>query len=135
MFAIDTNIVAFALNGRKLGVWERVRTGISRGTPLFLSSIVLMGLEYGYARSNRRTETERITRSLLAVGFTVSDFTAEDAAQAGRIRADPARRAEPIGSYDVLSAAHALRLDATLATDNVREFAQVSGLRIENWVD
>lgn len=31
-------------------------------------------------------------------------------------------------------AAHALSLDATLVTHNTREFARVSGLRLENWV-
>lgn len=133
MFAIDTNIVIFALNGRRPGVWERVQAEISRGTPLLLSSIVLMELEYGYARSSRRAETERVTRAFLAVGFTISDFTPEDARIAGHVRADLARRGEPIGPYDVLIAAHALRLDATLATDNIREFSRVPGLRIENW--
>jgi tRNA(fMet)-specific endonuclease VapC len=31
-------------------------------------------------------------------------------------------------------AAHALNLQATLITNNTREFAQVSGLHVDNWV-
>lgn len=34
----------------------------------------------------------------------------------------------------MLIAAHALTLDATLVTDNVREFERVSELRVENWL-
>lgn len=30
--------------------------------------------------------------------------------------------------------AHALALDATLVTNNTREFERVAGLRLENWV-
>ncbi len=41
----------------------------------------------------------------------------------------PFRRA----SYDRLIAAHALALDLTLVTDNERHFADVPGLRVENW--
>ena len=32
-------------------------------------------------------------------------------------------------------AAHALALDLTLITDNIREFSRVPDLRIENWLD
>jgi tRNA(fMet)-specific endonuclease VapC len=35
---------------------------------------------------------------------------------------------------DLLIAAHALSLDIRLATNNVREFKNVPGLRVENWV-
>ena len=37
------------------------------------------------------------------------------------------------GSFDRLIAAHALSLDLTLITNNERDFADVPGLRIENW--
>jgi len=35
---------------------------------------------------------------------------------------------------DLLIAAHALSLGVKLVTNNVREFARVPGLRVENWV-
>jgi tRNA(fMet)-specific endonuclease VapC len=41
----------------------------------------------------------------------------------------PFRRA----SYDRLIAAHALSLDLTLITNNEGDFADVPGLRVENW--
>ena len=36
-------------------------------------------------------------------------------------------------SYDRLIAAHALSLDLTMVTDNERHFADVPGLKVENW--
>lgn len=39
-----------------------------------------------------------------------------------------------IGAMDLLIAAHVLSLDVRLVTNNEREFSQVTGLRVENWV-
>jgi tRNA(fMet)-specific endonuclease VapC len=39
----------------------------------------------------------------------------------------------PIGTMDLLIAAHALTLGATLVTNNVTEFQRVRGLTLENW--
>ncbi len=39
-----------------------------------------------------------------------------------------------IGQNDMLIAAHAIALNATLVTDNVREFKRIKGLRVENWL-
>jgi len=38
-------------------------------------------------------------------------------------------------SYDRLIAAHALSLDLTVVTDNERHFADVPGLKVENWTE
>jgi tRNA(fMet)-specific endonuclease VapC len=43
-------------------------------------------------------------------------------------------RGTPIGSLDTMIAAHALSQQATLVTNNTREFAQVPDLHVENWV-
>lgn len=45
-----------------------------------------------------------------------------------------AQTGTPIGEIDLLIAAHALAEDLTLATNNTREFEQVHGLKLENWV-
>jgi len=44
------------------------------------------------------------------------------------------KRGRPIGSMDLLIAAHALSLSVRLVTNNVEEFRHVPGLRVENWV-
>jgi len=53
----------------------------------------------------------------------------------GRLRWALERKGSPIGANDMLVAAHALALDRTLVTDNRREFARVTGLRLVNWLD
>jgi tRNA(fMet)-specific endonuclease VapC len=44
------------------------------------------------------------------------------------------RRGTPISANDLWIAAQALRADATLVTDNEREFRRVEKLRVENWL-
>lgn len=40
---------------------------------------------------------------------------------------------QPIGHYDILIAAQARSLKATLVTHNVGEFWRVKGLMVEDW--
>ena len=65
----------------------------------------------------------------------IADFDAVAAHHYGKLRAMLERNGTPIGPLDMLIAAHALALETTLVTNNVREFQRVLGLAIENWAD
>jgi tRNA(fMet)-specific endonuclease VapC len=52
----------------------------------------------------------------------------------GDLRTELERQGTPIGSLDTMIAAHALSQQATLITNNTREFAKVPGLNLDNWV-
>jgi tRNA(fMet)-specific endonuclease VapC len=60
-------------------------------------------------------------------------FDSECPAIAARPRAELEAAGTPIGPYDTLIAATALRHQATLVTRNVREFSRVPGLLWVNW--
>jgi tRNA(fMet)-specific endonuclease VapC len=51
----------------------------------------------------------------------------------GRVRAYLEEQGTPIGSMDMLIAAHALSLGCTLITNNEGEFQRVPRLRVRNW--
>ena len=44
------------------------------------------------------------------------------------------KQGQPIGSLDMLIAAHASSLSLSLITNNLREFKKVPGLNVESWV-
>ncbi|SGZ91739.1 VapC toxin protein [Bathymodiolus thermophilus thioautotrophic gill symbiont] len=44
------------------------------------------------------------------------------------------KRGRVIGALDMLIAAHAKSLGATIVTNNTKEFDRVVGLKVENWV-
>ena len=66
--------------------------------------------------------------------LTIVDFDAGAAKMYGKVRAILEKQGTPIGSLDTLIAAHALSLQITLITNNVREFSRVPNLKLENWV-
>lgn len=65
--------------------------------------------------------------------FTIVEFTAEAAVHYGDIRAALEVAGKTIGPLDLLIAAQARSLDATLVTGNVREFRRVSRLKVLGW--
>lgn len=50
-----------------------------------------------------------------------------------RLRASLNAQGAPIGAYDLLLAACALRRGMVIVTKNVREFERVGGLGLEDW--
>jgi tRNA(fMet)-specific endonuclease VapC len=98
-----------------------------------ISSIVIAEMEYGAAKSSKREANRSVMLDFLAP-FEIIPFDEQDAELFGLIRAELERRGEPIGPYDMMLAAQALRWDYTFVTNNMREFQRVKGLKLENWV-
>jgi tRNA(fMet)-specific endonuclease VapC len=63
----------------------------------------------------------------------ILDFEHEAARTYGKLRAWLETRGKTIGALDMLIAAHALSNGLPLATNNVREFSRVPGLKVINW--
>lgn len=135
MFCLDTNAVIFALNGRRAGYAERLADELRAGTKLIVPSIVLFELSYGIAKSRQPEKAQALLVEFLSAGFEQPAFDAEDAGEAGDIRAHLEARGAPIGPFDVLIAAQARRRRAVLVTNNRREFDRVPGLMATDWAD
>ena len=77
---------------------------------------------------------DRLTRTeLFLADFPILSFDATSAAHFDRLsKAKPTRS---MGRADLLIACIALAHGATLATRNSRDFADIPGLRAENWAD
>jgi tRNA(fMet)-specific endonuclease VapC len=97
-----------------------------------VSSITVAELQYGVAKSTRPEQTALALAALLAP-LDVLAFDDGAAAVYGAVRAGLERTGTPIGSMDLLIAAHALALGRTVVTNNTREFSRVAGLKVENW--
>ncbi len=64
----------------------------------------------------------------------IVDFDNAAAIKYGHIRSLLEKQGTPIGSLDTLIAAHAFSLQVTLVTNNIKEFARVPNLKLDNWV-
>ena len=135
MIHLDTNVAIALLNGRPPQVRQKFDETREAATPIFMSAIVFHELMCGAANSLRRSENEEKIALFLASGaIDLVPFDEEDASIAAVIRAKLRRSGEPIGPYDLLIAAQALRRGARLITANVREFMRIPGLDVSDWV-
>jgi tRNA(fMet)-specific endonuclease VapC len=88
-----------------------------------ISAIVCAELAMGFSRGGKGG---RIMLNRFLAEFPVLPFDEAAARAYARV---PFRR----GKLDRLIAAHALALDIVLITNNVRDFADVPGLKTEDW--
>jgi tRNA(fMet)-specific endonuclease VapC len=113
----------------------RVRAALESTVPsdLRMSAVTLAELRFGIAKSSQPRSAASNLRVLLS-RIRVVPFDDAAAERYGEIRASLERRGAPIGPLDTLIAAHALSLGWTLATNNVREFRRVPGLKVADWL-
>lgn len=132
IYLLDTNVVIAFIKGQP-AVRARWQRAAAKGASIALSSVVLFELWYGVARSERQKENAERLRVFLAGISGVVPFDEEDAETAGHLRVALEKPGTPIGPYDLLIAAQALKHKATLVTANVSEFARVRGLAWQDW--
>jgi tRNA(fMet)-specific endonuclease VapC len=131
MWMLDTNICSYILRQRPPSVLQRFRQVPE--DQLSMSSVVLAELQFGCSRHPQgdviRRDVEDFASRLL-----VLDWTDATARAYGDLRVHSEKAGTPIGAMDLMIAAHALSLDATLVSNNTRHFERVPQLRLENWV-
>ncbi len=130
-YILDTNICIYIIKRRPLSVFEKLNeTPSSR---IFISSITVAELEYG-VRKSATPEKNQAALTHFLEPFSILNFDTKAAIEYGVIRYDLERKGLPIGSLDLLIAAHAKSLNLLLVTNNESEFRRVANLKVENWV-
>lgn len=132
-YLLDTNACIALINEKPPAVRTRLQKALSEGARVMVSSVVAFELWYGVAKSARPEANTRSAETLFAGPISLLDFEPGDARVAGRVRAALEVIGKPIGAYDLLIAAQALRHQLTLVTANVREFGRIKGLDWEDW--
>lgn len=129
-YLLDTNIVSDLVRNPQGVIAARIaKLGEAS---VFTSIIVTAELHFGLARNR----SDRLAGQLQTVlsGLDILPWDAPADERYGEIRAFLQGKGKLIGANDLLIAAHALALDVTLVSDNVREFSRVPGLKLENWL-
>ena len=127
---LDTNICIYIIKQKPRSVLERF-AAFPVGD-LGISVITLAELEYGASKSSEPDRNREALEQFVSP-LEIAVFDRPATGVYGKIRALLEKRGRPIGSMDLLIAAHALRLNVRLVTNNMREFKRVPGLRVENW--
>ena len=129
-YLLDTNVLSDFVRGDQ-AVTARLRQ--EAPPQLGVSVITEMEVEYGWARNPDLAPRTREAMRMLLNTISVLPFEREDARVAAQLRASLNSQGTPIGAYDLLLAACALRRGLKIVTHNAREFVRVGGLGLEDW--
>ena len=129
-YLLDTNIISDLIKNPKGRVAKRIARVGERN--VCTSNLVAAELRYGCAKSGSKRLSEAVENLLRELDVLSLEDPADT--EYGKIRAELERRGTPIGANDLLIAAHALAIEATIVTANVDEFARVKGLKVQNWL-
>ena len=128
-YLLDTNVVSDMVRQPHSAMARRI-AALSPDS-FAVSVIVAAELQYGAQRRGSRQLTEQLDKVLSAIPTLPLEPPADR--HYGTIRTELEQKGRPIGRNDLLIAAHARALGATLISRNVREFSRVSGLQVEDW--
>ena len=121
-YLIDSDLAIYAMGGEPDSVLN-ARLALCRPGDVAISAVSFAEVALGTwnGKPPRQDVLDAFIRAIPVVDF--------DEAAAREYARLPFRRAR----FDRLLAAHALSIGATIITNNEADFADVTGLRIENW--
>jgi len=130
LYLLDTNTAVATMRGTA-GLDSRLQQ--LQPDEWCISAITNAEMRFGVAARPKAVQLERYVDAFLAVART-EPWDAACAEFHALVRAQLRAKAQVLGDFDEMIAAHALALGAVLVTDNLRHFKRVDGLQIENWI-
>jgi tRNA(fMet)-specific endonuclease VapC len=129
-YMLDTNIMSDLIRNPQGRAAKRI-AGVGEDK-ICTSIVVAAELRYGCAKSGSKRLIKAVEDLLGEISVLAFDVPAD--VEYGAIRSALEARGTPIGSNDLLIAAHARATGATIVTANANEFKRVRGLKVENWL-
>jgi len=128
-YMLDTNIISDLIRNPQGRAAKRIAKA---GEDNICTSIIVAAeLRYGCAKSGSSRLLKAVEDLLGEINVLPFDVPAD--AEYGGIRSELEAAGKPIGSNDLLIAAHAYATGATVVTANIDEFKRIRGLNVENW--
>ncbi len=129
-YLLDTNICILLIRQKSQTVLHNLTQ--HPFTDIAISAITVAELQYGVAKSTHRVQNQQALDYFL-LPLTILPFDERVATMYGEIRVYLEAQGAPIGAIDTLLAAQAMSHNLIFVTNNVRDFARVPGLTVEDW--
>lgn len=130
-YLLDTNTVSYFIR-RSSSALEKRMAQVLKQQSAAISTLTRAELRYGQALMDAQ-DKRRQAIDLLLQQLPHLPWTLEAADQYGHIKAQLKVAGEPIGELDTQIAAHALAEGLILVTHNLKHFAKLQELQIEDW--
>jgi len=134
VYCFDTDVLSAVIWPRPTLPVVRRLAGLSPDEQC-TTAITLGELLYGLARRGGERLSERMREALRDRAQIVFPFDERAAEVYGALRAGLERRGTRLDDPDLRIASIALARDLTLVTGNVKHFARVPDLHVENWLE
>ncbi len=131
-YLLDTNICIYLINENPKELLKKFEKYPVE--EFGISSITHAELQYGVQKSKRRAQNQSALQEFL-IPLAILPFHGKKTVECyARIRTILESKGQTIGPLDMLIAAHALSLNLTIISNNVKEFSRVPKLKYENRV-
>jgi tRNA(fMet)-specific endonuclease VapC len=128
LLMLDTDVSSYIIRRRPESLAQHFER---HADEICVSVITAAELRFGVEKS-KSAKLAGLVENFLE-RLSVLDWTQAVTPHYARIRAALERIGKPIGNADLMIAAHAVSEGATVVTNNVRHFADVPGLKIQEW--
>ena len=135
IYMIDTNILIYQMKNMFPQITARFNRAEEQDAQLVMSFITYTELLKGAENSTQKLKVlatiNQLIQKIKIVYPNNSAICQHYATQFQQLK----QAGTPIGNHDLWIACHALAEQAVLVTHNVREFARIKGLVVEDWVE
>lgn len=129
---LDTNICSYIMRQRP-DVYARFLEELRDGSNIIISVITYFELSHGAVLPKAPKTAMTKLKDFLALIGGIIDLDVAAVEVATEIEKDLAAVGKCISFQDTLIAAHAISTGSICVTNNMREFARVKGIMLENW--
>jgi tRNA(fMet)-specific endonuclease VapC len=131
IYLLDTNVVLHLVN-RTTG-HEGIRDKLKNLTKIQIGLSSITATELWYKSQNKQVSKRALAETAAMLNACrILPFKGDAARTAGLMLAKRHADGTKVGNMDVMLAAHAVVLDATVVTDNTKDFI-ASGCKLANW--
>lgn len=131
---LDTNICSFIMREQPDAVIRRLEQAVLRNHRIVISAITYAEMRFGAIGKKASPRHALLVDAFCARLDAILPWDRAAVDATTEIKAALAAAGTPIGPNDTAIAGHALAVRAILVTNNVREFARVPDLSLEDWV-
>jgi tRNA(fMet)-specific endonuclease VapC len=133
-YMLETNICSFIMREQPEAVIKRLEQAVLRNHRIVVSAITYAEMRFGAVCKKASPRHAQLVDAFCARLDAILPWDRAAVDATTEIKAALAAAGTPIGPNDTAIAGHAIAAGAVLVTSNVREFARVPGLTLEDWV-
>ncbi|ENB7760723.1 type II toxin-antitoxin system VapC family toxin [Salmonella enterica subsp. enterica serovar Bredeney] len=133
-YMLDTCICSFIMREQPDAVLKRLEQAVLRGHRIVISAITYSEIRFGATGPKASPRHVQLVEDFCARLDAILPWNRAAVDATTEIKVALRLTGTPLGPNDTAIAGHAIAAGAVLVTNNVREFAPVPGLVLEDWM-